>query len=157
MKAIVAMTQDRVIGAQGKMPWHLPEDFRWFRAATLTHAVLMGRKTLESIGRPLPGRLNLVATRGTAIDIPGVVTITDLSAFDEKDFAPREVWVAGGAEIYAQMLPQCAELYVSLVEGQYAGDTFFPPFEDDYDFVAVVRPGAGFEVRKYRRKDGQTR
>ena len=152
MKAIVAMTHDRVIGWRGKMPWHLPEDFRWFRQATLTHAVLMGRKTLESIGRPLPGRLNLVATRGPAIDLPGVVTITDLSAFQEADFAPREIWVAGGAEIYARMLPQCTELYVSLVAGKYEGDTFFPPFEDDFVFVEIVLERPGFEVRKYRRK-----
>ena len=152
MKAIVAMTQDRVIGWQGKMPWHLPEDFRWFREATLSQAVLMGRKTLEAIGRPLPGRLNLVVTRGAAIDLPGVVTITDLASFQEADFAPREVWVAGGAEIYAQMLPQCTELYVSWVEGQHKGDTFFPPFEDDYSFVEIVRRCPGFEVRKYRRK-----
>jgi dihydrofolate reductase len=135
------------------MPWHLPEDFRWFRAATLTHAVLMGRKTLEAIGRPLPGRLNLVATRGPAIALPGVVTITDLSAFREADYAPREVWVAGGAEIYARMLPHCAELYVSLVAGHYAGDTFFPPFEDDFNLAEILLQRPEFEVRKYRRKD----
>jgi dihydrofolate reductase len=151
MKVIVAMTRDRVIGVDGKMPWHLPEDFRWFRSATLTHAVLMGRKTLEAIGRPLPGRLNLVATRGGAIDLPGVVTITDLGAFREADFAPREVWVAGGAEIYTQMLPQCTELYVSLVAGEFAGDTFFPPFEDDYEFVETLLERPEFSVRKYRR------
>jgi dihydrofolate reductase len=151
MKAIVAMTRDRVIGVGGKMPWHLPEDFRWFRSATLTHAVLMGRKTLEAIGRPLPGRLNLVATRGGAIGLPGVVTITDLGAFQEADFAPREVWVAGGAEIYTQMLPHCTELYVSLVAGEFAGDTFFPPFEDDFKFVETLLERPEFSVRKYRR------
>ena len=153
MKAIVAMTRGRVIGREGKMPWHLPEDFRWFRQATLTQAVLMGRKTLEAIGRPLPGRLNLVATRGPAIELPGVVTIPDLTKFAEADFAPREVWVAGGAEIYTQMLPCCEELYVSLVAGQFAGDTFFPPFEDDYAFVETVLQRPEFEVRKYRRRD----
>ncbi len=152
MKAIVAMTRERVIGLQGKMPWHLPEDFRWFRQATLTQAVLMGRKTLAAIGRPLPGRLNLVATRGAAIYLPGVVTITDLAVFKEADFAPREVWVAGGAEIYTQMLPQCDEVYVSLVAGSYAGDTFFPPFEDGYDFVETILQRPEFEVSKYRRK-----
>jgi dihydrofolate reductase len=151
MKAIVAMTRDRVIGVNGKMPWHLPEDFRWFRAATLTHAVLMGRKTLEAIGRPLPGRLNLVATRGNGLDLPGVTTIPDLDAFRETDFAPRDVWVAGGAEIYTQMLPRCTELYVSLVAGEFAGDTFFPPFEDDYEFVETLLERPEFSVRKYRR------
>ena len=152
MKAIVAMTRDRTIGLRGQMPWHLPEDFRWFRRATMGHAVLMGRKTFEAIGRPLPGRLNLVVTRGTAIAVPGVVTITDLSSLQEADFAPRELWVIGGAEIYAQMLARCTELYVSLVDGAYEGDTFFPEFEDEYDFAEVVLHGTGFEVRKYLRR-----
>jgi dihydrofolate reductase len=156
MKAIVAMTADRVIGREGKMPWHLPEDFRWFRKATLSHAVLMGRKTLEAIGKPLPGRLNLVATRGPAIQEPGVVTITDLSVFSEADFAPQEVWVIGGAEIYAQMLPRCEELFVSLVAERFEGDTFFPPFEGDYDLAETILQRPEFEVRKYLRK-GQER
>ncbi len=153
MKAIVAMTQDRIIGQAGKMPWHLPEDFRWFREATMGGALLMGRKTFEAIGRPLSGRLNLVVTRGPAIETAGVITITDLAAFHETDFAPRDVWVAGGAEIYTQMLPLCTELYVSQVEGTYAGDTYFPIFEDRFEFVEVVRQGRGFEVRKFRPKE----
>lgn len=153
VKGIVAMTRDRVIGNRGKMPWHVPEDLCWFRTATEGHAVLMGRKTFAAIGRPLPGRLNLVVTRGPAIEAPGVVTICDLAAFAEADYAPREVWVAGGAEIYRQMLPHCSELYVSLIEGAYPGETFFPPFAADYEFQEIVLQKPGFEVRKYWRRD----
>ena len=152
MKAIVAMTQNRVIGSGGKIPWHLPEDFRWFRQATMGGAVLLGRKTFESLGKPLGGRLNLVVTRGPGIDIPGVVTISDLAVFAPEDYAPREVWVAGGAEIYAQTLSRCEELYVSLVDGDFKGDTYFPAFEDRFGNAEVILRLPGFEVRKYHRR-----
>lgn len=151
MKAIAAMSLNRVIGLNGAMPWHLPEDFRWFKRATLGHAVLMGRKTYRSIGKPLPGRLNLVVSRGTAIDAPEVETIRDLSAFRPADYEPREVWVAGGAEIYRQLLGKCSELYLSLVKREVEGDTFFPPFEDDFRFIETTLETAEFEVKRYLR------
>ena len=150
MKAIVAMARNRVIGFQGKMPWHLPEDFRWFKRATMGGALLMGRKTFDSIGRPLPGRLTLIATRGTIVtDSLDVETVADLAAFRPEAYAPREVWVAGGAEIYAQTLARCAELYLSLVDQEPEGDTFFPPFEDDFQLAGIVLQAEGFEVRRY--------
>ncbi len=150
MKAIVAMARNRVIGFQGKMPWHLPEDFRWFKRATMGGALLMGRKTFDSIGRALPGRLTLVVTRGEIVtDSPDVDTVHDLAAFRPEDHAPREVWVAGGAEVYAQTLARCTELYLSLVDQEPEGDTFFPPFEDDFELAGIVLQAEGFEVRKY--------
>ena len=113
MKAIVAMARNRVIGFQGKMPWHLPEDFAWFKRATMGGALLMGRKTFASIGRALPGRLTLIVTRrgDPTLGAPNVKIVDDLAAFRPEDYAPREAWVAGGAEIYAQTLARCAELY----------------------------------------------
>lgn len=152
MNAIVAMSQNRVIGRDGAMPWRLPEDFRWFKQATMGQVVLMGRKTYESIGHPLPGRLNLVVTRGPALDAPGVETLRDLDGFRPGDYAPREVWVAGGAEIYRQLLGRCAELYLSLVRREAQGDTFFPPFEEDFELVEVTLETPEFEVRRYRRR-----
>ena len=150
MKAIVAMARNRVIGFQGKMPWHLPEDFRWFKRATMGGTLLMGRKTFDSIGRALPGRLTLVVTRGEIVtDSLDVDTIRDLAAFRPENYAPREVWVAGGAEVYAQTLARCAELYLSLVDQEPEGDTFFPPFEDDFELAGIVLQAEGFEVRKY--------
>ena len=150
MKAIVAMARNRVIGLNGKMPWHLPEDFRWFKRATMGGALLMGRKTFDSIGKALPGRLSLVVTRGTLVaDSLDVVPVHDLAAFKAEDHAPREVWVAGGAEIYAQTLHQCTELYLSLVDAEPEGDTFFPSFEEDFELAETILRQPEFEVRRY--------
>ena len=144
------MARNRVIGNEGKMPWHLPEDFRWFKQATMGGALLMGRKTFDSIGRPLPGRLNLIVTRGGLVtDSLDVMPVRDLDAFRPEDYAPREVWVAGGAEIYAQLLPRCDELYLSLLDHDAEGDTFFPAFESDFESVETVLQKPGFEVRRY--------
>ena len=150
MKAIVAMARNRVIGRNGAMPWHLPEDFRWFKRATMGGALLMGRKTFDSIGKALPGRLSLVATRSRIVtESLDVVTVNDLAAFRPEDYAPREVWVAGGAEIYAQTLSRCAELYVSLVDAEPEGDTFFPAFEENFEWTETILTQPEFEVRRY--------
>ncbi len=157
MKAIVAMARNRVIGLNGGMPWRLPEDFRWFKRATTGGALLMGRKTFDSIGRALPGRLTLVVTRGKIVtDSLDVLTVNDLTAFRPEDHAPREVWVAGGAEIYAQTLGRCEELYVSLVDAEPEGDTFFPPFEEEFELAEVMLRQPEFEVRRYVRKGRMT-
>lgn len=150
MKAIVAMARNRVIGYKGAMPWHLPEDFRWFKRATMGGALLMGRKTFDSIGKALPGRRTLVVTRGTIVtDSSDVSTVHDLAAFQPEDHAPREVWVAGGAEIYAQTLSRCSEIYLSLVDAEPEGDTFFPAFEEAFEWREVTLRLPGFEVRRY--------
>ena len=150
MKAIAAMAQNRVIGCGGKIPWHLPEDFKWFKQCTTGQVVLMGRKTFASLGKPLPNRTNLVVSRGA--EIPGVEMVRDLAAFDPARFAPREVWIIGGAEIYAQLLPRCTDLYLSVVMREVKGDTFFPPFEDAFEQVEVPLRTVAFEVRHYRRR-----
>ena len=156
MKAIVAMARNRVIGRAGGMPWHLPEDFRWFKRATMGGALLMGRKTFDSIGRLLPGRLSLVVTRGALsaefAASSDVVRVPDLAAFRPEDYPGREVWVAGGAEVYRQTLGRCTEIYLSLVESEPEGDTFFPPFEDDFDLVETLLSQPEFEVRRYVRR-----
>ena len=113
MKAIAAMSLNRVIGREGQIPWHLPEDFQWFKRMTSGHVVLMGRKTFESLGKPLPNRTNLVLTRRG--DIPGVTTLHDLADLSASHFAPRVIFVIGGAEIYAHLLPRCTDLYLSVV------------------------------------------
>ena len=155
------MSRNRVIGRGGKLPWHLPEEFRWFREATVSHAVLMGRRTFESLPvGPLPDRLNLVATRrdfpsrGPG-DYSSVKIVPDLAGFRPEEFAAagREVFVVGGAEVYRQMLPRCAELWLTVVDREVNdGDTFFPPFEEWFDFVGTIRDGVGFQVRRYTRR-----
>src|SRR5689334_22791738 len=116
MKAIVAMTRKRVIGKENKIPWRLAGEQKWFKEITMGHPVLMGRKTFESIGRPLPGRPNLVVTRTARIE--GVEVVPDLEGFDPLRFEAngKEVFVIGGAEIYQALLPRCRSIYVTLVK-----------------------------------------
>jgi len=149
LRAIAAMSLNRVIGKEGRIPWHIPEDFKWFKRTTTGQAVLMGRKTYESMGRPLPNRRNLVVTRGR--DIDGVEIVRDLAAFRPEDY-PCDVWVIGGAEIYRQMLDRCELLYLSVIPREIEGDAFFPEFEDRFELVGPVLNQPEFEVREYRRK-----
>src|SRR3989442_8614981 len=103
------MSLNRVIGAGNKIPWHLPEDFKWFKKMTTGHVIVMGRKTFESIGKPLPNRTTIVLTRSPVL-IPGVQTISDLSRLDpaSPELAGREMFICGGAQIYQQALPLCS-------------------------------------------------
>lgn len=142
------MSLNRVIGRDNKIPWHLPEDFRWFKQCTTGQVVLMGRKTFESLGKPLPNRTNVVVSRSA--EIPGVEVVRDLANFDPSAYAPREVWVIGGSEIYAQLLPLCSDLYLTVVQREVEGDAFFPEFESAFEFVGVVLSQPEFEVRHYR-------
>jgi len=152
MKAIAAMSLNRVIGRAGNLPWHLPEEFRWFKQTTSGHAVLMGRKTFDSLGKPLPNRTNIVVTREG--QIPGVETVRDLAAFDPTAYAPKEVWVIGGAEIYRQLLPRCEELMLTVVQREVDGDAFFPEFESQFTYVETPFRTPDFEVRRYRHGGG---
>ena len=153
LRAIAAMSLNRVIGKDGKIPWHIPEDFKWFKKMTSGQAVLMGRKTYDSLGRPLPNRRNLVVTRGGLVD-EGIEIVRDLEAFRPEDY-PCDVWVIGGAEIYRQMLPRCEELYLSVVAREVEGDAFFPEFEDRFEFVETVLTQPEFEVRRYRMRSAE--
>jgi dihydrofolate reductase len=150
LRAIAAMSLNRVIGKEGKLPWHIPEDFNWFKKTTTGQAILMGRKTYESLGRPLPNRRNLVVTRGG--NLAGVEIVRDLEGFRSEDY-PCDVWVIGGGEIYRQMLDRCEELYLSVIPRVIEGDAFFPEFEDRFEFVGVVLKAVDFEVRRYRRRE----
>jgi dihydrofolate reductase len=151
MKAIAAMSLNRVIGCAGKIPWHLPEDFQWFKRMTIGQVVLMGRKTFDSMGKPLPNRTNLVLSRGESI--PGVTMIKSLEELSPSRYSPQEIFVIGGAEVYAQLLPRCTELYLSLVFQDVIGETFFPPFENSFELIDVPLRHEKFEVRHYRNLD----
>jgi len=150
LRAIVAMTRDRLIGRAGSLPWHLPEDLRFFRRMTTGHAILMGRKTWDSIGRPLPKRRNIVLSR-SRVDVPEGVDL--LSRPEELDALgiERELFVIGGAQIYERFLPRCEELIVTLVSGDFEGDTWFPPFEEAFRFVEILESHPTCEMRRYRR------
>jgi dihydrofolate reductase len=151
-KAIAAMSQNRVIGQGGKIPWHLPEDFKWFKKMTTGQVVVMGRKTFESIGRPLPNRTTIILSRGN-FSHPGARTEADLGQIDWTDpaLAGREVFICGGAQVYAQTLALCSDLYLTLVKRVVDGDAFFPTFEHQFQLVAEMLDGAEFKILHYRR------
>lgn len=148
MIAIAAMSRERVIGGEGKIPWHLPEDLKFFKRTTVGHVIVMGRKTFESLGRPLPGRENWVVSRGASFD--GARMFRDPADVPEAA-GGREVFVIGGAEIYAALLPRCQEILLTHVDLSVAGDTWFPDFEKEFDAGEVVQRGEGFEIRRHRR------
>jgi len=185
------MSLNRVIGCDNRIPWHLPEDFKWFKQLTNGHFVLMGRKTFESLGRPLPNRTNIVITRtprrlaldenftrvfgpalvGNWVPRIGRPYQLSLDRLTERDvwlvgsvpkllaaFAwqrpQREVFVIGGAQIYAQLLPLCTDLYLSVVQREVEGDAFFPEFEEAWELIDVPLRRAEFEVRHYRQLGG---
>ncbi|MDW8344930.1 MAG: dihydrofolate reductase [Verrucomicrobiae bacterium] len=146
---IAALARDRTIGLNGKIPWHLPADLRRFKNLTMGHPVIMGRKTWESIGRPLPGRRNLVLTR-TCRNLPGAECYPSLA--DALHAAgDATVFVIGGAEVYAAALPVADELYLTLVPHAGGGDAKFPEFNPadwiethrerhpDHEFVMLRR------------------
>jgi len=152
-KAIAAMSLNRVIGAGNKIPWHLPEDFKWFKKMTTGHVIVMGRKTFESIGKPLPNRTTIVLSR-SPLNIPGVKVITDLKELDslQAELAGREVFICGGAQVYQQALPMCSDLYLTLVKRTVEGDTFFPAFEDTFVLKEEILDEPEFKILHYRHR-----
>ncbi|WP_245184547.1 dihydrofolate reductase [Halomonas salinarum] len=132
---IAAMSRNRVIGVDNQLPWYLPEDLKFFKVMTQGKPLVMGRKTFESIGRPLPGRRNIVITRDPDFEHPGVSVCHDLvSALDLADQQAiidgvEEIMVMGGAQIYAQALSYASRLYLTEVDITLEGDAFFPEFE----------------------------
>ena len=150
-KAIAAMSLNRVIGAENRIPWHLPEDFKWFKKMTTGQVIVMGRKTFESIGKPLPNRTTIVLTRSPE-PIPGVRTLSDLSQLDAADPAlgGREIYICGGAQVYKQALPLCLDLSLTLVQRVVEGDILFPAFEDQFELVEEVLERPEFKILHYR-------
>jgi dihydrofolate reductase len=127
MEAVAAYTRrQRVLGMKNKLPWHLPEDLRFFKALTRHHTVLMGRKTYESIGKPLPERRNIILTRNIHYQAPGCEIIHSLEALSQLVSATDRVIVIGGAEIYEMCLPYCVKVWATEIELDVEGDAFFP-------------------------------
>ena len=136
LSMIVAHANDRVIGKNNDMPWHLPADLAYFKKTTLGKPIIMGRKTYESIGRPLPGRRNIVISRDESYTADGVDTVTSieqaLSLVDGTDgnVAVEEIMVIGGGAIYKHCLPNADRLYVTHIRAAIDGDTQFPKYDD---------------------------
>jgi dihydrofolate reductase len=148
MIAIAAMTPSRVIGRGSQIPWHIPGEQKWFKEVTMEHPILMGSRTFESIGRPLPGRQNLVVSRTRSW--PGVDMIRDLSQFDPEHYA-AEVYVIGGAEIYAQLLDRCRDLLITRLKTEYEGDVYFPEFESTFRLIEQMRETPDYAIERWSR------
>ena len=144
------MSLNRVIGVANRIPWHLPEDFKWFKKMTTGQVIVMGRKTFESIGKPLPNRTTIVLTRSSE-PIAGVRTISGLDQIDRADpcLVGHEIYICGGAQLYQEALPLCSDLYLTLVQRVVEGDVFFPAFEDQIVLVEEVLACTEFRILHY--------
>jgi dihydrofolate reductase len=156
--AIVAMNEARLIGREGQLPWHIPEDLKRFKKLTMGSPVIMGRKTYESlpaVARPLPGRLNIIITRNKDFKAPTGVIVVDsptsaINAAKIADSPTGTAWVIGGAEIYKALLPHIDEIALTSVPGKDVGDAYFPEFEESFDLVQN-EAGSGCSFLYYRR------
>ncbi len=132
---IVAITENRVIGLNGAMPWHLSEDLKYFKRTTMGAPIIMGRKTFDSIGRPLPGRANIIITRDMNYAAEGIDVAHDLenaivkASHEAEDQGKNEIFVIGGAQIFALALAQADRLYLTEIHQKLEGDVYFPKIE----------------------------
>ena len=141
------MSLNRAIGFQQKLPWHLPEELKWFKSKTIDQVVVMGRRTYESIGKPLPRRENIVISR-TGFSAPGIKSFPSLEDVPiEGD--PRQFFLIGGYQIFLEGLPLCSELFLTLVKREVEGDVFFPPFEHLFMPAEVVLETREFTITRY--------
>lgn len=149
MIAIAAMALNRVIGHEGRIPWHLSGDLRFFKKTTMGHVVVMGRKTFESIGKPLPGRENVVLSR-REVSAPGVVWARRPEDVP-RPADGRKAFVIGGEQVYKLLLQECDELLLTVVKLSPAGDAYFPAFEKDFRLAGLLEESGDFEIRRYER------
>jgi dihydrofolate reductase len=126
---IVAMASNRAIGLNNKMPWHLSADLKKFKEITMGAPILMGRKTYESIGRPLPGRTNIIISRNPSYSQQGCLVFNDINQALASCADAEEVFVIGGSDFYKSMLPVADTLYLTLIHQEFSGDTFFPEID----------------------------
>jgi dihydrofolate reductase len=126
---VVAMAANRVIGRDNALPWRLPADLAHFKKVTMGHPIVMGRRTYESIGRPLPGRMNIVVTRNAAFQAPGCTVVRSLDAAWKAAGDAGEVCVIGGTSLFAETLPIADVIHLTEVEADVPGDTYFPEFD----------------------------
>ena len=149
--AMVAMTPERVIGKDGGLPWHLPEDLKTFKKYTTGHPIVMGRKTWDSIGFPLPKRQSIVLTRDTEWSAEGAEVIHMPADLKELELIDQDVFIIGGAQVYEAFMDSLDEFLVSYVYENYQGDTYLSEFEHQFPNMTVEEKYETFELRRYTR------
>lgn len=142
---IWAMGRNNALGCKNRMPWYIPADFAYFKKVTMGKPVIMGRKTFESIGKPLPGRKNIVITRDTGYNPQGCIVVNSIEKAMEYT-EEKEVFIIGGAEIYKEFLPIADRLYITLIEKEFEADAFFP--EIDYSQWKQISCETGIKDEK---------
>lgn len=155
---IAAMDKNRLIGIENGLPWHLPADFKHFKEVTMGKPVVMGRKTFESIGKPLPGRTNIIISRA-GFDAQGVTVVDSIDKALSVLCDVEEVMIIGGASFYEQMIDQADRMYLTHVDAECKGDAWFPEFNlEDWDIVAEEsfkadeKNNYDFTIKTYQRK-----
>jgi dihydrofolate reductase len=146
---IVAVADNGVIGRENALPWHLPEDLKRFKRITLGKPVVMGRKTFESIGKPLPGRLNIVMTRAAGYRREGVTVAHDVEGALRAAGAVEEVMIIGGSDLFRLFLPRAMRVYITRVHGDVAGDVYWPALDAGEWHVAQSEEFAADERHAY--------
>lgn len=133
LSLLVAMARNRVIGRNNKLPWYLPADLKHFKSLTMRQTIVMGRKTYESIGKPLPGRINIIITRQAGYEVPGAIVVSSvddaLLRCEETSSNQGESFIIGGEELYRQTLRICQRMYITEIQRDFEGDVFFPKFD----------------------------
>lgn len=142
LSIVVAMSSNNVIGNKGKLPWHLPEELRYFKSITVGKPIIMGRKTFESIGRPLPMRKNIILTHNLEFKADGCIVAHCLTEVFELTREEPEAMVIGGAQIYKVFWPFISRIYLTIVHKEYEGDTYFPKIDwSSWDKVSEENRG----------------
>ena len=139
LSIIAAVAANGVIGRANGLPWHLAGDLKWFKKLTLGHHMIMGRRTFDSVGKPLPGRTTVVITRDPSFSAPGVIVARSVEEALEIAAGDEEAFICGGAEIYRQTLHRANRMYITQVHADVEGDTFVPEFDDVNDWRLVDR------------------
>ncbi len=131
LSIIAAMDRNRLIGNKNQLPWHLPADFAHFKAVTMGKPVVMGRKTFDSIGKPLPGRTNIILTRNSDLRYAGAICVNSYDAAVAAVPTAQEIMLIGGSAIYKMLLPQVSRMYLTYVDAEFTGDAWFPDINED--------------------------
>ena len=131
LSIVVAMDDNQLIGKGNGLPWHLPADLAFFKKITTGHSILMGRKTYDSIGKTLPNRRNIVITRNTDVSIPGCEVVDSIEKALSITQDEEEIMVIGGANLFEQLLPEVNKLYITRIEGEFEGETYFPHYDEN--------------------------
>ncbi|MCC3357084.1 dihydrofolate reductase [Bacillus sp. REN16] len=147
---LLAMDKNQLIGKDNDLPWRLPADLAYFKRVTMGHAIIMGRKTYDSIGRPLPGRENIIVTRDTSYKAEGCKVIHSIDEIVKlREETDQELFVIGGAEIFKMILPYSDRLYITEIEEEFEGDTYFPAFNKNEWKVISKEKGIKDEKNPY--------